>query len=1560
MAAVLALLPAAPLAAQSGNCGVCGSAFSLPAFMCTIPGTLTTASNTCPAGSPKPAGTLCNYPLNTTYNQIPKVTGPTLVPVPLGNGQYKVRLVVHVETPFNSTAGNGALQVFWNSGATATSPTIDLCTQGATDVSDTYLEFGTFTCANVPQTVGTYSLRAQMAQGTAGSCCTPRSDLNGMTVTVTPQLLGCPVPRKWPCDDCKNRKGSGQGASSPAGKGGTADPADSGPGAMLHYAAGGAGGPGFPGTTAWNAILGRYWAHDYAQRIVLDPALNNDTHVWLIAPDATFREFTNLSGGIYQTVSPSDEYRKLYRTASGWDLHELNGTVHSFDGSGLWTQTIDRNGNAKVAAYTGGRLSSVAFPDGRNEIFTYNAAGKLATITETGVGGAASRTWAYTWTGNDLTRIDRPDGTAWEFFYTDAANPGWLTRMDLVGTDASRRVDTAWAYDSRGNTVKLWRGDPSFTGANAVEKWSFSYDDPVLPVTTLMTDPLGQVATFTIGRDTVSDKPRVASVAGDCPNCGSGANVQLFYEDAANPLRPTRKIDARGTTTVFTYDANGVMTSKTEAVGTPLERVATWEYNGPFPALATRTDVPSTSGTGTRSTVFSYDSSGNVTSRTLTGIEAGSAFSYATNLSYNTAGQAVLVDPPGYASQDQISLTYDPARGNLLPLTRTDPLIGTTSYAYDPYNRLVEMTDPNGETRETAYDALNRPLSVTQRGATPAEDLVTFNVYNAFGDLQRTVMPRGNVVEYGYDAAGRLVTIESKPDAATPGERTVYTLDAAGNRTREEKQRWTGAAWATDSADDYVYSTRCLLDKIIHADGSVKEFAYDCEGNLEKVWDELHPRASNSPTELRTYDVLNRLTSISRPWSGGGQAITSYAYDVQDHVSRVADANGTVTDAVYSDRDLKTRETSEVSGTVNLTYNEHGQMVSRTDARNVTLQRTLDALDRVTFADYPDNTLDTAYTYDDPAVPFSKGRLTALARGGRTVAYSYDRFGRILQDGALVFAYDANANVQSVSYPGGITATYTYDFADRPASLSFQDGAGPVQPLVSGGTYMASGPLTGLTLGNGLAETRPYTNRVFPSRIAVPGRLDWTYTNDAAGNVTSITDNLSSGGSRSFAYQDGLYFLTQGNGPWGVRSWAYDKAGNRISETRDGVTDTYAYTPNGAGGSSPRLAQVTLGAGGAEQLSYDAGGGMTFRSGPQDKLRLSYDDEEFLAQLRNDSGNASQGIAQLGYDGRGLLASYTFSSSPTATPERVGASTFSSEGLLYHRSDLVRRGPSSPRNQPQVQSDAYLFYFGDRPIAIYEKTVTTPTSGSLTTATNLLYLTTDPAGAPILATGTSGNLVWQGGFEPFGDDWNGAQAAGVFLRLPGQWNDATWSNSSLPSRLVQNVFRWYEPQRGRYDMADPLEALLSQRSRAMPAPSLEGLPSLNPFGYVDNRPLTETDPLGLITRDCGNGCTIRIERDPAKGLHVNWTCKGGLRGCIKADGTTCDEGTSYVPPRRIIDCIKKHDPRFNLRNRVDFKCPDLPKFEIKPQYLPPLIIGGAILTCILCPECCPLVAPAFL
>jgi YD repeat-containing protein len=166
---------------------------------------------------------------------------------------------------------------------------------------------------------------------------------------------------------------------------------------------------------------------------------------------------------------------------------------------------------------------------------------------------------------------------------------------------------------------------------------------------------------------------------------------------------------------------------------------------------------------------------------------------------FHASGQPLSIDPPGYGDNDETSFTWDSARGNLLPLTRTEPLVGATSFEHDPFNRQTAVIDPNGVRTETTYDGLNRVLTVTQKGATAAEDLITAHEYDAFGDLLRTTLPRGNVIEYGCDAARRLISIERKPDAATPGERTLYTLDLTGNRIKEELQRWDGTAWVTES-----------------------------------------------------------------------------------------------------------------------------------------------------------------------------------------------------------------------------------------------------------------------------------------------------------------------------------------------------------------------------------------------------------------------------------------------------------------------------------------------------------------------------------------------------------------------------------------------------------------------------------------------------------------------------------------------------------------------------------------------------------------------------------------
>ncbi len=1463
--------------AVAAVCGPCTSDGSVASFLCPEAGDVNTGSGC--GGFPS-----C---------QTPVLAGPILDFLPESDGQFTVRLTVNVTAPRNHEQENSALWplVFWYTGSTAPPPgSGNACLFGPYDRASTYVQRQNVTCAGGD--FGTFSMRA------SNCACAAPALLTGMRFQVaagSPPLCGGPPPSKCPNDEsCSLCLGPG-GSASPGSGGPGVGPPGSGPGARLRYASGGVGFPGWPGSAAWSAALGRGWSHDHAERIVPDP---DDSHVWLLTKYGTFREFSGLAGGVYTTVKPSDEYRQLTRTAAGWELRELDGTLHAFDAAGLWTGTTDRNGNAMTATYAAGRLAAIAFPDGRNETFSYHPSGKLASITETGVGGSATRTWLYTWSGDNLTRIDRPDGTAWEFRYDDTRQPNYMTRMDLVGTHLGRRVEGAWELDAVGNILETWKGDPVSTGPNAVETYTFQYDHGGLPAKTLVTDPLGKVITYTLGRDTLSRKPRLDKIQGDCPACGVGPNATLFY-DPAHPLLPTRTIDGRGIETQTIYNPHGRMTSRTEAAGTPLARLTTYQYGAAgFPAFPTRIEAPSTSGGSgggaLRTTVLSYNPAGDLETRTVQGAEAGGSFSLSTSTTFNAAGQPLSADPPGYGTADRMSYTYDPARGNLLPLTRTDPLVGTTTFGYDGFNRRTSVTDPNGVETVTTYDALDRVTSVTQKGATPAEDLVTTHVYNGFGDLFRTVLPRGNVLEYGYDAAGRLVSIERKPDAGTPGERTLYTLDAYGHRTKEQLQRWTGAAWVTASFTDFVYSTRCHLDKTVHADGTVTEYAYDCDGNLEKVWDAKHPRGSNpNPTQLYAYDALNRLSSVTQPWTGagGGTAATFYGYDVQDHLTGVTDAEGNVTTYGYSDRDLMTAQVSPASGTTTYAFNEHGELTSEIDARGIVTARTVDPLDRVTAVTYPNPASSIGYTYDDPGVPFSKGRLTRITRNGEVVDYRYDRFGRILQDGALAYGYDANGNPASLVYPGGVEALTTYDFADRPATLLARRAGQPDQPLVTGSSYLPSGPLSGLTLANGRTEARAFNNRYFPSGLTLGGLLNWTYSTDAVGNILSITDTLSSANNRTFGYQDVHYFLTQGNGPWGPRAWTYDKIGNRLTEARGAVTDTYSYQPNGAAGRTPILSQVQLGTGGTRTYHFGPAGHLDRTALGADTTLFLNDDAGRLAALERP---ITQAGATFRYDGRDHLSladsealsfrdgfdtgdvcawsgAIGLISVPVCTIRPAVRATYSSEGLLHALS----------RNVAPEQSR--VFYFAGRPVAQLD------VSGGTET---WKWLTTDHLGTPVAATGTGGALLWQGGFEPFGADWSGAGGAGVFLRLPGQWEEGVWGGSG--EGLFYNVHRWYGKSTGRYAEPDLVRSPFAYSD----------------YLYVASNPLSGTDQFGLFQDviwqfNLDNTCALHWGREgQRRGRERGWRWAHCWTSCMI--DTTCGRRAARLTEieKEVLDVVK--------------------------------------------------------
>lgn len=106
--------------------------------------------------------------------------------------------------------------------------------------------------------------------------------------------------------------------------------------------------------------------------------------------------------------------------------------------------------------------------------------------------------------------------------------------------------------------------------------------------------------------------------------------------------------------TELVYDSSGNVTSKREAVGSPLERTVSYVYEPKFNRVVRMVDAAG------KTTQYQYDAKGNLTLQT---------------------------NPDGTSQ----AFTYD-ARG--LRLTMRDERANVTTNAYDDYGRLISVTDP--------------------------------------------------------------------------------------------------------------------------------------------------------------------------------------------------------------------------------------------------------------------------------------------------------------------------------------------------------------------------------------------------------------------------------------------------------------------------------------------------------------------------------------------------------------------------------------------------------------------------------------------------------------------------------------------------------------------------------------------------------------------------------------------------------------------------------------------------------------------------------------------------
>jgi len=913
------------------------------------------------------------------------------------------------------------------------------------------------------------------------------------------------------------------------------------------------GGPGLPLNFAryynshneTDTQFGYGWTGSYSQSL----SISTDTII-LSEDDGAQIHFKDDGSGTF--VSEADSVRKIIAVTGGHTLEEPDGSTLSFDGNGNLTQITDRNGNTQTITYTGDLIDTVIDNLGRQLTFHYNAQNKLETLV-TSIGN-----FTYTYdTNNNLTRLDNPEGTYRTYIYED---PNDAHNLTGIIDERNIRVLTV-AYDNEDRAIVS-------EGANGYKRVDITYNGIM---TRQVTDSLGNITDIELQEKYGIGRVKSSSGAG-CGSCQTALGESYELNDR---LQMSQESDGEGNIATYTYDDRGNVLTKTEAVGTPEERTTTFTYHPQYALVATITRLSVANPGSDTVTKFTYDASGNLTGTTVTGYSDGAQTSIASGMTYNSNGQITSVDGPKAGTADTVTYEYylnDAAeglnRGQLQKII--DPFSREIVFAgYNAYGKPQSVTDINGIITMLTYDAVGRLTHSSRNGQT------TVYGYDAIGQLTSLDLPNGQQVTYAYDDAGNNTRITD-----TLGNFIAYTYSTEGKRTREEVHDPTDAL---QKYTDFEYDTVNRLRKTIYPDTTYAELLYNNNNQVSQLTD------ANGKVTGQVYDALKRLTHVTQP----GDTITLYGYDTHDNLVSVTDAENLTTIYQYDDFGRVSAETSPDTGTTTYTYDAAGNLTSKTDANGTVITYTYDLLNRLTDVSFIDAAQDITYTYDEDVNGL--GRLTGMSDPSGTYVYGYDVDGNLVSvqktvDGVTYttgYDYDEAGLHTGMTYPDGRTVDYERDGGGNVTRVTTTEN-GTITVVADNIVYLPFGPLTDMTLGNGLTQTRGFDQLYRAASRQVPGFQDLTYSLDAVGNITGISDQIAATAGQTFGYDD-LYRLASATGAYGTIGYTYDKVGNRLTRTQDGQTDTYAYEPG-----THKLTGIT--GPGAQTFGYDAVGNITSKN----------------------------------------------------------------------------------------------------------------------------------------------------------------------------------------------------------------------------------------------------------------------------------------------------------------------------------------------------------------------------
>jgi RHS repeat-associated protein len=538
--------------------------------------------------------------------------------------------------------------------------------------------------------------------------------------------------------------------------------------------------------------------------------------------------------------------------------------------------------------------------------------------------------------------------------------------------------------------------------------------------------------------DVIQTTHRVASQTDELGNV-----TRFLYDDLANflPLKPTTRTDAGGQISRRTYDASGSLLTEIDPVGCHRSWV-----RDPHGQLLTYTDPNGFS------SHWTYDvGTGWLTDVTDALGSAPGDPAHSVHYDWNDAGRPTKeTDAVGVVTEFRYS-----ANRRLASITRYDPTPQTVRTTYELSGAVATISDPNGRTTLFLYDEAGR-LYQSYRDTSPSSTL-TF-LRDACGRVSTATDRNGQVTQYTYDPVGRIVSVvEPSWPASTllnPGKAVTIARDKLGRAlVVTDSQLPNPAIHVYDLAGNLISATdhfgwelrqdfdnRNLLSRRYDLNGTLDiHFHRDAAGNLAAVDDSsfLDPSVHFVYVRQRAqlvgnlygidvnqpglaikfdYDPNRQILGVSSRVGGVQVAHFRYIYGA-DH--RIIEIRGDQRGRFQYDG-LK-RLSREVREGVDDKYDGAGNRLSRSGASSPA-QSTYDTDNRLLFS--PDSGI--SYTYD------SSGNLLSEQRSGLTTRrFTYDGANRLatVDDGVHIvqYLYDIEGQLLARSESAGsVTATERY------------------------------------------------------------------------------------------------------------------------------------------------------------------------------------------------------------------------------------------------------------------------------------------------------------------------------------------------------------------------------------------------------------------------------------------------------------------------------------------------------------------------------------------------------